>query len=523
MEKSKSRPALRIGIQLSGLEGAGEIASWARDSGLTVLEIPDSKDAGPNLAECDMLVVSLARWQGMRHLLQAVKDRNDEIDSNPLSILVLYPIDADMSENTFAENGLGVGFLPDWLGPRVLIFQIKRLLDRRRVEEDYRYRLREREDVLRSISEVFFSVDHEFCYTFFNEKAEKIGGKPAREILGKNMWETFPMLRNTEFHSQMQRAAIERQIFISEYLGPITGDWFEMRIYPSAGGLSVLFVDITARKKAEEGLKRAQAELTAANSNLEQAVAERTAQLHNANGRLEELLYSIAHDLRSPLRSMQGFAQAFVEDYSASLDARAKEYAARMTSAAVFMDRMLSDLIELSRVTKTELHLDRVELGEAWRAAVAQHEEKIKTSQAVIQVSPALGHVTANVTLTVQILANLLGNALKFARPGVPPEIKVWTEQLDDRFLAVNVRDNGIGIDGKHHEKVFRVFERLNGSEYEGTGIGLAIARKAAERMKGSLDFTSHPGQGTVFCLKLPGQGGPRDHGRSQHDSPGRG
>jgi PAS domain S-box-containing protein len=520
MEKSKSRPALRIGIQLSGLEGGAAIASWARDSGLTVLEIPGSQTAAPPLEECDMLVLSLSRWQAMRHLLQAVKARNDEIDASPISILVLYPIDADMSENTFAETGLGVGFLPDWLGPRVLIFQIKRLLDRRTVEEDLRYRLREREDVLRSISEVFFSVDHEFCYTFFNEKAEKIGGKLARDILGKNMWETFPMLRNTEFHSQMQRAAIDRQIFISEYHGPITGDWFELRIYPSAGGLSALFVDITARKKAEENLKRAQAELTAANSNLEQAVAERTAQLHNANERLEELLYSIAHDLRSPLRSMQGFAQAFVEDYSPALDARAREYAARMTSAAVFMDRMLSDLIELSRVTKTDLLLDRVDLREAWLAAAAQHEEKIKTSRADIQLAPGLGHVTANITLTIQILANLLGNALKFARPGVPPKINVSTEQLDDRFLAVHVADNGIGIDAKHHDKVFRVFERLNGSEYEGTGIGLAIARKAAERMKGSLDFTSHPGKGTIFCLKLPGQRGGDDHGRSPHHSP---
>jgi signal transduction histidine kinase len=194
-----------------------------------------------------------------------------------------------------------------------------------------------------------------------------------------------------------------------------------------------------------------------------------------------------------------------------------------MTSAAVFMDRMLRDLIELSRVTKTELRLDRVDLRDAWTAAAIQHDDKIKSSRAVVHLAPDLGHVTANITLTVQVLANLLGNALKFTRPGVAPEIKVWTEQLDDRLLAVCVSDNGIGIDHQHHEKVFRVFERLNGSEYEGTGIGLAIARKAAERMKGSLDFTSHPGKGSIFRLKLPGPRGGDDHVPSPHDSPRRG
>ena len=130
----------------------------------------------------------------------------------------------------------------------------------------------------------------------------------------------------------MEQVARDRKILIAEYLGPITGGWFEMRIYPSAGGISCLFVDISARKKAEESLKQAQEQLRQANANLECAVAERTFQLQDANQRLEELLYSIAHDLRSPLRSMQGFAQAFVDDYCSALDERAREYGHRMTS-----------------------------------------------------------------------------------------------------------------------------------------------------------------------------------------------
>jgi signal transduction histidine kinase len=314
----------------------------------------------------------------------------------------------------------------------------------------------------------------------------------------------FPALKNTDFHRQMLRAAIDREIHISEYLGPMTGGWFEMRIYPSAGGISALFVDITARKKAEASLKKAQEQLTETNANLERAVQERTAELHAAHERLEELLYSIAHDLRSPLRSMQGFAQAFVDDYSAALDDRARQYAQRMTAAAVFMDRMLKDLLELSRITKTELQLEAVSVAEAWQSALVQHEEKIRSAQATIHTEENLGYVTAHPTLLVQILANLLGNALKFTRPGVPPVVKLRTEQLDRGMLGIYVEDNGIGIEERYHDKVFRVFERLNGSDYEGTGIGLAIARKAVERMRGQLDFTSRPGAGTKFRLQLP-------------------
>ncbi len=269
-------------------------------------------------------------------------------------------------------------------------------------------------------------------------------------------------------------------------------------------------------------MKEAKKQLTLANSNLEQAVQDRTAQLHEANERLEELLYSIAHDLRSPLRSMQGFAQAFVDDFSEVLDERAREYARRMTSAAVFMDRMLKDLLELSRVRKTDLTLEWVSIGEVWKSAVIQHEEKIKSMAVDLQVAPDLGQVMANQTLLMQILGNLLGNALKFSRKGTTAEIKCWVERSDDDLVAIYVEDNGIGIDPRYHDKVFRVFERLNGAEYEGTGIGLAIARKAAERMKGQLDFTSTPGAGSRFRLRLPGKAR-RPKADSNHDSDRRG
>jgi signal transduction histidine kinase len=177
-----------------------------------------------------------------------------------------------------------------------------------------------------------------------------------------------------------------------------------------------------------------------------------------------------------------------------------------MTSSAVFMDRMLRDLLELSRITKSALDLETVSVAEAWRSALAQNEDAIHNSGAQVDADADLGHVTANQTLLEQILANLLGNALKFTLPHTPPRVKVWSEQIDAGTLAIFVEDNGIGVEDKYHDKIFRVFERLNGSHYEGTGIGLAIARKAAERMRGHLDLTSSLGTGTRFRLRLPGK-----------------
>jgi PAS domain S-box-containing protein len=485
------------------------MAAWVRGDGYGVVEFTDwAVVDGAVLRGWDAVIMTLEAWIDSAPVLRKLRAEGNALDPLPA---VMVHVPAGVNPWDIAPAGLqdDVSYLMYPVNARHLSFQIRAVLDRRKVITDLRYRLKEREDVLRSVQEVFFSVDHEFRYTFFNEKAQEVGGKTEAEVLGQDMWETFPALRGTEFHRQFLKAAVERQIQSSEYHGPITGGTFEMRIYPSAGGLSALFVDVTARKKAEEDLRQAKLQLQEANSNLESAVAERTAQLREANQRLEEVLYSIAHDLRSPLRSMQGFAQAFVDDYCHVLDDRARQYGQRMTAAAIFMDRMLKDLLELSRITKSEAQVEAVSIEETWKSAVVQHEEAIDKTGAKLEAKGPLGHVAANPILLEQILANLLGNALKFAREGTPPVVKIWTEPIDPQTVAIFVEDNGIGIEERHYDKIFRVFERLNGAEYDGTGIGLAIARKAAERMHGTLDLTSTVGVGTRFRLVLPGQRSP--------------
>jgi PAS domain S-box-containing protein len=419
-------------------------------------------------------------------------------------VVILCPAGLELPAIGPEEALRNITLFPTPAEPTLIVLAVQGALQRRKAKAELQHRLQERDDVLGSISEVFFSVDHEYRYTFFNEKAQRVGGKSSEEVIGRNMWEMFPQLKDTDFQRKMEQVAATRQILIAEYLGPITGGWFEMRIYPSAGGVSALFVDISARKKAEASLQKAQEELQAANTNLERAVEERTAQLRAVNEQLEDLLYSIAHDLRAPLRGMEGFARAFADDFAPSLGEEAKEYSRRMTASAVFMDRRLNDLLELSRVTRMDIAPESVSLDDVCAKVVAGSAAMIAERGAQVHRAPDLGRVRADRALLALALDHLLDNALKFTRQEDAPEIHIWSEAKDAQGTHLFVKDNGIGIDARYHEKVFRIFERLNGSDYGGTGIGLALARRAVERMQGRLDFVSTVGAGTTFRLELP-------------------
>jgi len=502
VQDSPSNPPARIGLFLSNLEGGSSLISLLQNEGYCAHPISDLTALSATAGPWDALILSAPHAPAVQQILAGAPHAKPENHPAPL-LLLCATGSAEESPAALPAPHESTVLLSTPLQPHILLHTLRSGLKRRAIEADLRYRLREREDVLRSISEVFFSVDHEFRYTFFNEKAQQVGGKSSEELIGKNMWDVFPLLKNTEFERQMRQVARDRQILVAEYLGPITGGWFEMRIYPSAGGISCLFVNITARKQAEESLKKAQDQLTAANGNLERAVQDRTAQLHHANVQLEELLYSMAHDLRSPLRSMEGYAHAFVEEFSPALDDRAREYARKMTASATFMDRMLNDLLALSRITRTGFDLELVDLTQTWDLALRKHQPEIEAAHATFQTSAHLGHGLANPTLLAQVFDELIANALKFRRTDTPLQVRAWTQPIDDQTIEFNIEDNGIGIHERHRDKVFRVFERLNGSHYEGTGIGLAIARKAAERMKGHLEFCPPSGPGTRFRLTL--------------------
>jgi signal transduction histidine kinase len=259
------------------------------------------------------------------------------------------------------------------------------------------------------------------------------------------------------------------------------------------------------RKRAEEALQEAQAELKEHATKLERVVAQRTARLRETVEDLEAFSYSIAHDMRAPLRSMQGFAGILKQDYSDKLDDTAQGYLQRLGSAAARMDRLIVDILNYSQVVRGELDLSVVDVHKLVLDIIHSYPQ-LEHAHADISIEGRLPLVLANEAALTQVMSNLLGNAVKFVTPGLRPSVRVGAspEAAHDGQVELWVQDNGIGIPGDLQKRLFNMFTRLHRPGlYEGTGIGLAIVKKAVERMGGSVGVDSNPGQGSRFRVQL--------------------
>jgi signal transduction histidine kinase len=239
------------------------------------------------------------------------------------------------------------------------------------------------------------------------------------------------------------------------------------------------------------------------NQELEERVRRRTQALEESNQHLEAFTYTVAHDLRAPLRAMQGFSQALLEDYAGRLDATGRDYVVRVTNAAQRMDGLIQDLLAYSRLSRTQLQTETVDLESVVDRVLLTFTPEIRAKHAVVEVGRPLPPVCAHPSTLEQVLANLVSNALKFVNPGTTPRIRISAEERDGR-VCTSVIDQGIGVDPQYHERIFGVFERLHGPEtFPGTGIGLAIVRKGVERMGGRVGLESQPGKGSRFWFIL--------------------
>lgn len=273
------------------------------------------------------------------------------------------------------------------------------------------------------------------------------------------------------------------------------------RVITDASGRAVRMTgtgqDITEAKLAEEALRASEARLRES----EEALAARAAELARSNAELERFAYAASHDLQEPLRSVTEFAELLARRYRGRLDADADEFIRFMVDGAGRMQQMIRDLLEYARVGGA-FDPRPVNLCGALASALENLQTSIDESGAVVTRDP-LPTIEADPARAAELLQNLVGNAIKF-RGADPPRIHVSAARQGGEWI-VGVRDNGIGLDPRHAERIFVIFQRLHTrAEYEGSGMGLAICRRIVERLGGRIWVESAPGRGSTFYFAVP-------------------
>ncbi|MCF8278327.1 MAG: PAS domain S-box protein [Flavobacteriales bacterium] len=338
-------------------------------------------------------------------------------------------------------------------------------------------------------------IGHDWTYQYVNLAVTVHGAMTAEQMLGKTIMECYPGIEQTEVFSQMQRVMNERTTHHMENLFDYPDGsqaWFELSIQPVPEGIFILSIDITDRKKAEAAI----AEL---NASLEQKVEERTAQLQAINKELESFSYSVSHDLRAPLRAINGFSKILEQQNAAQLDEDGKRLLSIIKTNANTMGNLIDDLLEFSRTGRTDIHSSEVDMTALVRAILAETDKGL----AQIEVEP-LPLAYCDATMMKHVWVNLISNAIKYSARKEQPLIRIWSTQEDKRSVY-HIQDNGVGFDMQYASKLFGVFQRLHSPrEFEGTGVGLAIVYRIIGKHAGQTWAHAELDKGATFHFSLP-------------------
>lgn len=337
--------------------------------------------------------------------------------------------------------------------------------------------------ILERIGDAYMAFDTDWRYTYVNQKAAEFTRKPVSELIGRRLWDVFPDAVGTPFHGELQRCLRDQVVIEFEsYFAPLA-KWFSNSVYPSPSGVGVFYRDTTERVRTEQWLKH------------------RTEELARKNTEMETFVYVASHDLQEPLRSIAGYASLLTRRYADRLDEDGREFLAYINHGSERMQRLIKDLLSLSRVNKEGIVHEEVKVAHVIDLVCGTLELALADNQANV-IRRELPAIRFNETHLLQLLQNLVGNALKYRRD-VALEIAVAAERRDSGWV-ISVSDNGAGFDMEFAEQVFRPFKRLHRREDGGTGIGLAICRKIVESRGGMIWVESKAGVGSTFYFTVP-------------------
>lgn len=394
----------------------------------------------------------------------------------------------------------------------ILVYQRREMrlaLMRQRDQEAQLQTLRLLEAIAEEATDGIFVKDAAGRYLFINRAAAGWVGRRREEVLGQDDGAFFPpeVVRHIQDKDREVLQSGQTQTYEASYPLPGGERTFLMTKGPLRGlggqvtSLFAIVRDITERKQAERDIRQLNAEL-------EVRVTERTAELAAANKELETFAYSVSHDLKSPLRGIDGYSQLLMEECGGALSEECRQFIGHIRNGTEQMRRLIDDLLAYSRMERCSLLEHPVAVAGLVDGILAERAGEISQRGVQVRVDLPSASVRADPDGLLFVLRNLVDNALKFSREARPPVIEIGG-RVEGEGAATRqvlwVKDNGIGFDMKFHDRIFEIFQRLQRAEdYPGTGVGLAIVGKAMQRMKGRAWAESRPGEGACFYLELP-------------------
>ncbi|MBX7174217.1 MAG: PAS domain S-box protein [Pyrinomonadaceae bacterium] len=462
-------------------------ACFALDSEWKFTFVNDKSEKLMQLSQEEMLGKSI--WELFPHLEGTIVGENycrAMKERIPLSFEAFSGI---------ANRWLDVRLFPsgDGMAAFLLDIQERKTMEEELVKSEKRYR-----NTLDKMLEGVQIIGFDWKYIYVNDALAIQAKYPKEELIGYTMMEKYPGIENTELFQNFEHCFKERApIHVeNEFTFPDgSKGWFELSFQPVPEGVFVLSVDITQRKHQEDEIRQL-------NESLEHKVIERTAELNAVNKELAAFSYSVSHDLRAPLRTLDGFSLALLEDYEDALDEMGKNYLHRIRAGSQQMAQLIDDMLTLSRVTRTEVSIGNINLSEIVKQIAANLVETQPRENVFFAIKDNV-YAVADERLIRIALENLIGNAYKFTSKREFTKISFGIEQQDEETVYF-VRDNGCGFDMAYSEKLFGAFQRFHSvQEFEGTGIGLATVQRVINRHGGKIYAESQVGEGTTFYFTL--------------------